>query len=243
MLVVSGDWHGDWKTVIAEIKRLDLRDCTIIQAGDFGIGFETKKKDLAALKYLNVTLKSRNIQLYAIRGNHDNPAWFDGSVATSNIKLLADYSVVEVDGAKVLCVGGAISIDRKPNPEQLDYRGKEWKGRKENVNYWTNEPFVFDLEKAKSISDIDIVVTHSAPDFCEPRGKSGLATWIKYDRGLIEECAKERNDHSKLYDILVANGCPLKYWFYGHFHYYHREEFQNTDFILLDINLFYDVRI
>jgi DNA repair exonuclease SbcCD nuclease subunit len=243
MLVVSGDWHGDWKAVIGEIKRLDLRDCTLIQVGDFGMGFDPIKKDLATLKYLNTTLKPRNIQLYAIRGNHDNPTYFDGSIKTSNIKLLPDYSVLTIDGLNVLCVGGAISIDRKPNPAEFDYRGRPWKGRKEGVNYWPNETFVLKPELLKDLKNIDIVVTHSAPDFCEPRTKHGLSTWIKADPGLADECMKERNDHSKMYDILKANDCPLKYWFYGHFHYYKREEFENTECVLIDINQFYEVRI
>lgn len=243
MIVVSGDWHGDWKNVIKEIKRLDLRNCTLFQVGDFGMGFTTKKKDLKALDYLNTTLKVRSIQLYAIRGNHDNPAYFDGSISTSNIKLLPDYSTIDVNGIKVLLVGGAISVDRKPNPGHTDFRGKPWKGRKEGVNYWSNENFVLKPEILNEIKGIDIVITHSAPDFCEPRTKHGLSGWAKHDPGLIEECAKERNDLSKMYDILKANGCSLKYWLYGHFHYYHKEQFDDTNFILIDINHFYDVRI
>lgn len=243
MLVVSGDWHGDWRSVIKEIKRLDIRNCTLIQAGDFGMGFEPKKKDLAALAYLNKVLKPRNIQLYAIRGNHDNPSFYDGSVSTSNIKLIPDYTILNVDGLNILCVGGAISVDRKPNPNKPDFRGHPWPGRTDGKNYWSDEVFVLKPELCKDLNNIDVVVTHSAPDFAEPRTKSGLSDWAVSDKSLIEDCAKERNDHSKLYDLLIANKCPLKYWFYGHFHWYKREEFENTTFVLLDVNMFYDVRI
>lgn len=244
MLIVSGDWHGDWKSVIQEIKRLDLRDCTIIQVGDFGVGFCSMKKDLRSLDYLNTTLKSRNIKLYAIRGNHDNPIYFDGSISSiGNISLLPDYSVITIDGAKILCVGGAISIDRKPNSSLVGFDGKPWKGRKEGVNYWSDEVFVLKPELLKDLKDIDIVITHSAPDFCEPRIKTGLGKWLETDPSLLEECAKERNDLSKMYDILKANNCPLKEWFYGHFHSYKREQHFDTHFTLLDIEQFYEVRI
>jgi DNA repair exonuclease SbcCD nuclease subunit len=243
MLIFSGDWHGDWKNVIREIKRLDLRDCTVFQVGDFGMGFTTMKKDLRALQFLNITLKARNIMLYAIRGNHDNPIYFDGSISKSNIKLLSDYTVIRVDEKNILCVGGAISIDRKANPEQTDLYGKQWPGRKEGTNYWPNEEFVFIPDKIKELNNIDIVITHSSPDFCEPRIKTGLSGWAKYDLGLIEACAKERNDHSKMFDMLKANGCPLEYWLYGHFHYSKREYFDNVQFVLLDIIQFYELRV
>jgi hypothetical protein len=60
MIVCSGDWHSDFKRVIKEIKALDLRDCSIIQVGDLGIGFTLRKKELRTLNYLNLTLKVRN---------------------------------------------------------------------------------------------------------------------------------------------------------------------------------------
>ena len=242
MIIFSGDWHKDFKKIIKEIKRFDLRDCTIFQVGDFGMGFETMKKDLRTLAYLNRELKTRSIQLYAIRGNHDDPKYFDGSISTSNVKLLPDYSTLKVDGQNILCIGGAISIDRKPNTQQVDKYGKPWKGRKEGINYWTDEGLVYKPELLKDLNDIDIVITHSAPDFCEPRSKGGLSIWAMEDPGLIEECAVERNNLSKIYDYLKANKCPLKHWLYGHFHSSVREQFENTNFILLDINEFYEIR-
>jgi len=77
MLIFSGDWHGEFKEVIKEIKRLDLRDCTIFQVGDFGIGFETKRKEIKTLEYFDNTLKVRNIKVYATRGNHDDKSYFN----------------------------------------------------------------------------------------------------------------------------------------------------------------------
>lgn len=242
MLIFSGDWHRDFKSVVKEIKRLDLRDCTIIQVGDFGIGFELRKKDLALLRNLNQTLKARNIKVYAIRGNHDDKSYFNNDVY-GNITLVKDYTVLELEGLNILCVGGALSLDRKPNPDIIDFNGKPWKGRKEGINYWSDEEFVLDIDKLKDLRNIDIVVTHSCPDFCEPRSKHGMAKWVKYDSSLIEGCAKERNDHSKLYDILKENNNPLFNWFYGHMHYHHMEIIDDVKFVLLDINEFYELRV
>jgi len=130
MIVTTADWHGEWNKVIREIKRLELSDCTIIQVGDFGIGFEKPEKELRTMQYLNATLESNNIKLYAIRGNHDDPAYFDGTYKVGNIELLADYTILNIEGKSILCVGGAISVDRSPNPEVPNMYGKPWKGRK-----------------------------------------------------------------------------------------------------------------
>ena len=61
MIVFTGDWHGEYDRAYRKIKSLDLRDLTIVQVGDFGIGFERRKKDLRKLDVLNEQLKGRNI--------------------------------------------------------------------------------------------------------------------------------------------------------------------------------------
>lgn len=244
MLVFSGDWHGNFEKVIKKIKRLDLRDCIIIQVGDFGVGFTTLIKESKTLNYFNITLKTRNIMLYVIRGNHDNPIYFNGgiNINKSNITLLPDYSVLNIDGLNILCVGGAISVDRKPNPEVFNEYGKPHKGRKENVNYWIDEKFVLKPELLKDLNNIDVVVTHSCPHFCKPIFKDNIEKWVKYDNELTEDCDKERNDHSKLYNILKENSNPISHWFHGHFHFSNTEYFNDTKFVLLNINEFYELR-
>lgn len=238
MIVFTGDWHGEYDKAYRKMKEYDLRDCTIIQVGDFGIGFMLPKKDMRKLEVLNKQLANRNIMLYAFRGNHDDPSYFDGSVNLSNIRLLADYSVIEVDGKNILCVGGAISIDRNPNPDVSDYRGVRWKGRKEGTNYWTDEAFVY---KDVDLTGIDIVATHSAPDFCPPYTKYGMAKWIKHDPDLVDLCDKERGGLAKLYErLIVANN--ISHWFYGHFHASHTEDVDGTKFVLLNILEFYELK-
>lgn len=229
-IVYSGDWHGDWQKVIAEIKRLDLSDCSIIQVGDFGAGFEHETKFKGAMRMLNSTLKSRNVDVFAIRGNHDNPIYFDNR-KYGLVTLLKDYSILESSDTKILCVGGAISLDRKPNPEVTNYRGRAYLGRKEGKNYWTNENFVLNIELIKKAIDIDTVVTHSAPNFCYPIIKSGIETWIKYDNELEADVKKERDDLAIMQSLLPN----VKTWYYGHYHETKREQINNTKYVLLDI--------
>lgn len=242
MIIFTGDWHSEFDRAYSQIKTLDLKNCDIFQVGDFGIGFEKRAKEMRRLNRLNENLKRKNINLYAIRGNHDDPTYFNGEVKFSNISLLKDYSVVDSYSKKILCVGGAISIDRKPNPKEIMYNGKSWKGRKEGINYWIEEKFVLNLEALKNVKDVDIVVTHSAPNFCHPRIKSGIEKWAKYDDTLIQECDQERLDIQTMYNVLKETN-NIEQWFYGHFHHQNVEYIEDTKFVLLDIHQFYELRI
>jgi predicted phosphodiesterase len=244
MLIVIGDIHGQFEKLTHYISEYDLRDCVLIQAGDFGAGFKTLRKEKASMKYINSCLVARNIVLYAIRGNHDNPKMFnEKTLDTSNIFLMKDYSTIILgDGRKILCVGGAISVDRLPNPIARDEYGKPWKGRTEGKNYWKDEPFVLNEEKLEAMRDVDIVISHSAPNFVYPFGCKGSGTWINNDPTLYTELMDERENIAKMYEILKKNNNPISHFLYGHFHNSNKEEKDGTVFKLLDIFEFYEVK-
>jgi len=244
LLIIIGDIHGDFERFIKLIASYDLRNCVLIQAGDFGIGFKTLKKDLATMKYMNKFLKNRNIILYAIRGNHDNPEFFNPEkYKYSNITMLRDYSTIILgDGKKILCAGGAVSIDRLPNLNEKDMYGKPWPGRTEGKSYWKNEIFVLDEKKLQEVRDVDIVITHSAPNFCFPTGVKGSGTWINNDPTLYDDLMTERENLARMFEILKNNGNKLSHWYYGHFHNSHKQEHEGTEFVLLDIDEFQEIR-
>ena len=56
-----------------------------------------------------------------------------------------------------LFIGGAVSIDRVPR--RMDTRSESW---------WKDEVVNFDFERVKEFRDIDRVICHTAPDFCQP---------------------------------------------------------------------------
>lgn len=210
--VYSGDWHGRWNDAVREIKRIDLSDVLLIQVGDFGAGFDRPSKFEGAMRMLDQTLSGRNIRLLAIRGNHDDPSYFDGR-QYGNVRLLRDYTTVLVSGGRrVLCVGGAVSVDRLPNPDVRDYRGSSWKGRRPGSNYWPDEPFRLEHVEEGSA---DCVVTHSAPAFCFPLHKVGIEKWCRHDPQLERDIRKERAGLAALADQL---GPGVSEWRYGHFH-------------------------
>jgi Icc-related predicted phosphoesterase len=245
MLVFLGDIHGNFNYVKWYIKAHKLENCTIYQVGDFGIGFTTEFNDMNVLGNLNRFLIEKNIHLYAIRGNHDDPQFFDGHLRNhfDNLHLLADYDVIEVNGVKILGIGGAVSVDRRPRMrEELMYASNANLAKK---LHWHDELFVLDEEKIRAVEGIDIIVTHTAPDFCAPDNRNGFGYLVDQfasgDGKLKEDLTKERNDVTKMWNIFREKNNP-DYHFYGHFHNNWGANIDGVNHKLLNINEFFEYR-
>jgi UDP-2,3-diacylglucosamine pyrophosphatase LpxH len=218
-----GDIHGNFNGLIKILEKLGLKNENLIQVGDFGIGFRSERDDLLFMERINAILLKGNNRLFVIRGNHDDPRFFDGSIKLSNFTLLPDYTVLILEGKTLLLVGGAISIDRTD--------------RRLDLNYWKDEVFILDEEKLNSIlssnQDIDIVVTHSAPLFAYPQGFGVFVNaFSKKDKTLIEDLTRERELLSTFYSIITNQKKPT-HWFYGHFHSTQYEIIDGIKFCLL----------
>jgi UDP-2,3-diacylglucosamine pyrophosphatase LpxH len=218
-----------------------LTDCNIIQVGDFGIGFTTEYNDRKILNNLNDKLSEKNIKLYAIRGNHDNPDFFNGDYTFSNLSLLPDYTVLELDSKNILCIGGAISVDRIPRIiENMSYSrvGSTFRC------HWYDEKVIFDEGKLKEFKDIDVIVTHTAPDYCAPLNKIGFGSLVEEfsvnDPTLKDELKEERAIMTDMFQILFENN-DIKYHFYGHFHRSHVEKIGNCTHRILGINEMFEL--
>lgn len=58
-------------------------------------------------------MNQANNWIVFVRGNHDNPAYFDGAMFNAKRFIaVPDYSILQACNHTILCVGGAISIDR-----------------------------------------------------------------------------------------------------------------------------------
>ena len=224
-LYFLGDIHAEFEWLKLEISRKKVNDATIIQVGDFGLGF--RKDESLQLSSLNVLCRTNNIQLHVIRGNHDDPSRFDSGDLYSNLKFLKDYSILKLDGISILLAGGAISIDRL------------WK--MENGTYWGDERFVFSPSRLsqikKEINTIDIVVTHSAPREVYPYVHDPIVQrYSKYDPALENDLVLDRLEHSKFYEYLKLIDLTPHFWYYGHFHKSNVQVVERTRFQLLGIN-------
>lgn len=230
-MLFVGDVHGKWGALEAKLRRLGMRGETIVQVGDFGVGFggpEGRLGERDALGRLNAFLARTDNTLLAIRGNHDDPTYFQGDGEHAGnydrIRFIADYTVDVVAGHKVLFVGGALSIDRRE--------------RRVGRSYWPDEGFRLD-EQALAATDLTglwAVVTHSAPPFSPPVASSGgsalVRSFAQRDRTLLKEVNDERDDLRRLYDLVVARSRPAA-WLYGHFHSHATADIGGTRFVLL----------
>lgn len=257
-ITMQGYKHDDW---IEDEKKLEAiqtgqeykrppKHWNCIQVGDMGMGMRQWRSQKTKLTDLNDFLKEHNCLLYAIRGNHDDPSYFTGTSAYSNIVFLEDYTVLQHDTGNILCIGGAISIDRSKrkrdnitlNNIKADYR-----------SYFKKEKFVWKPEVLDEIFEtmkIDIVVTHSAPKNFPPIGFNNLVRqWAQADDlsrtkadkangvDLIMELVAERKDIERVQQKFIHN--PPKTWFYGHFHYSETSYIDGIETILLDIDEFH----
>ena len=116
-------------------------------------------------------MNEANNWIVFVRGNHDNPLYFDGKEFNyKRFIAVPDYTILLACKHTILCVGGGISIERR-------YRMDEWKKycvkhRMHSTSedlfsknfYWPNEAPTYNDEKLTLINKqyaIDIVITHT----------------------------------------------------------------------------------
>jgi Icc-related predicted phosphoesterase len=217
-LLFLGDHHGNWGMLFEIIKDKNIENCTLISVGDLGIGFHFKKEfEYKSSEKLSEKFKERNIHFFGIRGNHDDPYFFEGEnrIVYENFELLEDYTVAEYEGKFIQFIGGACSIDRT--------------ARKEGVSYWSGEEVKLDRGKCKKV---DILVTHTTPSWCFPQQFNELVYgWALEDAYLIGDLSNERAIMDEIFKL-----CKPKLHLYGHFHSTWTEEINGCKHKLLDIN-------
>lgn len=242
-IIFLGDIHGEFKTLINLIKRYDITDSTIIQVGDFGVGFYSPVKDRDDMLSLNICLRQRNCTMYAIRGNHDDPKFFKGDTSFSNLLLVPDYTKISVDGINILLVGGALSLDRF---DRIQMMKPKHKYDKPKTCYWKDELFVLNETKLRKFTGIDVVVTHTTPTWCFPEYPSVvnpfLEKQIEKDPKIKEDLEFERTQMDRFFEILSEKN-TITHHYYGHFHDTHTKEVNGCKHILLNINEFKDLRL
>ena len=242
-----GDIHGCFNTLVGMIKNYNIRDSIIICCGDCGLGFNEPEGDKQLMSKLDKTCREHNLRVIMVRGNHDDPKFFEnGLVNTKYIMAVPDYTVVN---SNILCVGGATSIDRTNRlaSKELNIRHymkyhpgctiQEAKDETRN-SYWENEAPVYKEDEFKSIKDdgltVNHVITHTCPSFCEPLSKDGIEYWLDRDPGLDEVINNERVVMDQIYNKLLEDGHDIKSWTYGHYHKHWSQVIDGVRFTMLD---------
>lgn len=235
-LYVCGDIHGEFDALICTLEQLEVENAVVIVAGDCGIGFEAEEYYHHLYNSIEQNLiKGNNILLF-VRGNHDDPAYFDGmKIDFDRMKCIPDYSIVHVSGYNVLCIGGAVSIDRMPRLSEMAMA--YIRGNKMCPTYWENEVVHFNeaaMSEIRAIK-IDTVITHTSPSCCNITKTLNIDNFLAADEDLRTDLRTEKRIMDQIYHRLLADHHPLQAWYYGHYHSSQTEFINNIKFCLLDV--------
>ena len=199
-----GDIHGELnKLVWSLVEKHKLSSGSIIIAGDFGVGFGRPKAMDVLYAGIKKRLENNDITLYVVRGNHDDPGWFDGEHDYPRIKFLKDHEPVMIEGKLIYPIGGAVSVDQEER-RLWNLEAQSYGSRKRY--WWPNEGIV---QKTTELPDrVDIIVSHEAPLSFDPvivRKLEDLDLWNK----IIE---------SRKYLDYVLREVNCTRWYHGHYH-------------------------
>ncbi len=229
-LWICGDIHGELSNLVWKAARqLKIRNADILIVGDFGAGFgRPKSMDVAYAKVCAV-LEENNISLYTIRGNHDDPVFFDGLHNFERLHFLQDHRIVELCGKKIYPIGGAVSTDidlvdpltRKSRRMQNDALFRF--GSSKRI-WWPDETPVQITENLPESADI--IASHDAPLSFEPP--------LMRDAHVRDNTWQKVVEFRRYLDFVLRTVKPSQ-WFYGHFHNHYEGIFQGTHYLGIDI--------
>lgn len=237
-VIVSGDIHGEWNLLVYKLcVQYECKDTLLIVAGDCGFGFEKPGYYEQIYNRNAGRLRKANNFVVFVRGNHDDPSYFaEEKIHYKRWRSVPDYSIIKAAGHNILCIGGAVSVDRKVRMKENEQLRQL--GHTQTASWWANEAPEYKPEEIANIPEdinIDTVVTHTSPSFCEPRTKDGLKSWAVYDPALIWDCSRERETMDKILSCLQVNHHAVERWYYGHYHRSWSEMIIGTQYTMLDI--------
>lgn len=204
MIYITGDTHGSISKLIEfqEGKELTKNDYVIV-AGDFGLVWSNSDAEM----YQRELLDNAKFTTLFVDGNHENfnllnnfpVVKFMGGKAhkiSNSIYHLMRGEVFEIDGKKIFCMGGAVSVDK----------AKRVKG----VSWWSEElPNGKDFNRAIENllgcgNEVDYVVSHSAPLGVES---------LMFGHG-----SRVHNRLAKFFEYVIRQDIKYNHWYFGHYH-------------------------
>ncbi|MBR5412171.1 MAG: metallophosphoesterase [Fibrobacter sp.] len=229
-LWICGDIHGEIKRLVHDAThRLKIRCADILVVGDFGAGFGRPNSMDVRYREIFPSLEANDICLYTIRGNHDDPAFFDGAHDYERLHFLLDHKTIELCGKRIYAIGGAVSTDidlvdpltrksRRTINESLIKHGSSkriwWEGE-------TPVPITEGLPNSA-----DIIVSHEAPLSFAP-------TPVRESH--VRENTWQKAIESRRYLDYVLRTVKPQHWFYGHYHHHYEGSIGETAYQGLDI--------
>ncbi len=214
-IYICGDTHKTFTNFekIVEENYL-IEDDIIIVAGDFGFYFKGDSNE----KRFKGILKKLPCQIAFVDGNHENFEMLSKlsikEMFGSEVGYDEEYEIIHlkrgniynIQGHKILTIGGAFSVDRNL--------------RIENVNIWSKKEILSNEEKEKINNlmkyenTVDYIITHTCPKF--------IVNYF-HDYGLLNPETVPNwfvfNTEQEEYFDIVAKHFNFKKWIFGHYHF------------------------
>lgn len=227
MYFITGDTHRNFEHIEYFCKKFNTsKSDTMIVLGDAGLNYWQNNSD----RNLKRKVSEMPIKFFFIRGNHEirpQDIWsyelvkYCGSLAYvekefPDLAFAVDGQIYEIDGKKVLTIGGAYSIDK-------DYRLRV------GHNWFSNEQLsadeMADISNKYNGESVDYILSHTAPD-------SDVPYYL-----LPQQFANIPTDKSmELWMDMLKENIEYKKWYCGHYHITYNAE--KTRFMYNDIDEF-----
>lgn len=232
-VVLAGDTHSRVRAVARALAQArDEGADRVIQLGDFGFGWDSDFVPAVAS-----LVEQAGVPLWWIDGNHENFDRLDevGAFNAPGPTEIADGvtyiprgTVLDLDGARVLCIGGAYSVDKK------------W--RTPHVSWWEQEELrERDIRQALDNAEggVEVVLSHDAPNAAFV-AVLGLAANGQYGLEHLEwkndqQFPEARPNRMALQGVLDALDPAPRLWVHGHYHSPYEATVGETRFVGLDM--------
>jgi len=226
---MCGDVHGEFAELVWTItNRYKITNADILVVGDFGMGFDNALPQVYK-KYEN-RLEKADIVIHAIRGNHDDPAFFKDldKFSYPRLKFLEDNKIYNLCGYDIYTIGGANSTDIS---WRLEYNQKLATKGKDRRVWWEDEDIVkVPIEKLPKT--VDIIVSHEAPLIFQPMCTRLNDTPVEQYEKIVE---------SRKYLDSVLENVNVDKWIYGHYHNSYSGSYNKTIYRGLGIMELFEV--
>lgn len=207
-LFVVGDIHGEFTKLVNDITfKYKLTNSVVIIAGDSGFWYH-KPGYYERLWYrMKKNLEKFNNMILCIRGNHDNPWYYNPANWTGfdRWRTVQDHEVLDILGTKILCIGGATSIDQKHRHEWNER--EESRGSDRRIWWRTERPDKVQVSHLPNT--VDIVISHEAPIQIGPVVSRSDDMSLEVYRNVCED---------RDYLGTVLQEIKPKKWYFGHYH-------------------------
>ena len=212
MIYYTGDIHGDVLHIRDMVTKYEITDQDVIVIlGDVGMNYYGNNHcDQHRKKKLN----KLGIPIFCIHGNHEmrpetistyhEDKWQGGTVyvedAYPNLLFAKDGEVYDLEGCKVIAIGGAYSVDK-------------WHRLERGINWFPDEQPSDEIKAQVEMKldelgwHVDAVLTHTCPQRYTP-----TEAFLSY----VNQSSVDNS--TELWLDSIAEKLDYKAWYCGHWH-------------------------